>query len=102
MKTLFITEGTEYEFGSRSMGYYVSPSKEELTAFVKEYNTGGSYECYYRCGNIQPIEVDVEDLKDILTERNKLACYKQDVYNFDKLSDIKINGESVKIYKSIQ
>lgn len=102
MKTLYVSEGTEYEFGQRSMGYYVSESLDELKSFIKEYNSGGSHECYYRCDAPKKLNYDERiDLSDLF-KKHKMACYSQQVSHFDKLADIKHNGSTVKFYFEIQ
>ncbi|MCK9575700.1 MAG: hypothetical protein WC979_02385 [Candidatus Pacearchaeota archaeon] len=97
MKKIYATEGTEHEsgWGSRPMGYYLCNDKSELESFIKDYNKGGSYDCYYRCGSIFEIYGEESPALEKFMEDIWHFCDKEyKVRNVDSLKDIILSDES--------
>ena len=60
MKTVYYTDAWEHEFGSRFEGYIVATSLDKLKIKKDQVESGGTPECYWRCGDI--IEAQIEDI----------------------------------------
>jgi hypothetical protein len=73
MKTLFISDCTEYElgWGNRPDGFMISESKEAMVAWMDESNKMGSYEYFWRYDQPSEITCDDETYEKIRNRMNE-------------------------------